>query len=41
MVEKPGCRVRVLKYYAETKAHKEAALAAKESQEKREEKVIN
>lgn len=30
MVEKPGCKVRVLKYYSETKAHREAVLLAKE-----------
>lgn len=43
MVEKPGCKVRVLNYYSETKADREAVLLAKEeaakSVETNEEKI--
>ncbi|XP_062577173.1 uncharacterized protein LOC134239045 [Saccostrea cucullata] len=38
MVEKAGCKVKVLKYYSETRAHREEALAAKQSAEKSDEK---
>lgn len=34
MVEKPGCKVRVLNYYSETKADREAVLLAKKEASK-------
>lgn len=41
MVEKPGCKVRVLNYYSETKADREAVLLAKEEAAKSVETVTS